>query len=240
MGAEFVLPGSNAVHDVVDRFGLGLWEKGMRYGAREPRGGSPSTARRSPARPPRSQRPSGRPGRPAGVWPRTSSAGCGFDEGAREAIRARLEVSSAATADRVDASALAGLAAHADDVCPSVAGGNQRLALAPRRGARRPGSARRTGGEDRVVGRWCGPRRRRDGALGRPRRARRARERGREDCLIRRCRTVLRRRFCPSRTATPRSSSYCSAAMRRRARCCRFPSGTGRGPRQGPTASSRS
>jgi monoamine oxidase len=39
-------------------------------------------------------------------------------------------VSSATTADRVDAPVLGGLAAHADDVCPSVAGGNQRLAHA--------------------------------------------------------------------------------------------------------------
>jgi monoamine oxidase len=52
-----------------------------------------------------------------------------LDPGASEAIRSRLEVSSAATADRVDASALAGLAAHSSDICPSVAGGNQRVAL---------------------------------------------------------------------------------------------------------------
>ena len=53
-----------------------------------------------------------------------------LDPGASEAIRSRLEVSTAATADRVEAAALAGLAAHSDDVCPSVAGGNQRVALA--------------------------------------------------------------------------------------------------------------
>ncbi len=53
-----------------------------------------------------------------------------LDPGAREAIRARFEVSTAATADRVEAAALAGVAAHSDDICPSVAGGNQRIALA--------------------------------------------------------------------------------------------------------------
>ena len=91
---------------------------------------SRSTARRSPARPPRSQLPSRPLGRPAGLSAEDLLGRLELDEGAREAIRARLEVSSAATADRVDASVLAGLAAHADDVCPSVAGGNQRLALA--------------------------------------------------------------------------------------------------------------
>ena len=53
----------------------------------------------------------------------------GLDAGAREAIQARLEVSSATTADRVDASALAGIAAHSNHAAPSVAGGNQRIAL---------------------------------------------------------------------------------------------------------------
>jgi monoamine oxidase len=38
MGAEFILPGNTAIRELVERFGLGLWEKGMRYGNREPRG----------------------------------------------------------------------------------------------------------------------------------------------------------------------------------------------------------
>jgi monoamine oxidase len=130
LGAEFVLPGSHAVHSVVDRFGLGLWEKGMRYGARAPRGGIPvdaATLVRATATIAAALAPLGRP---AGVSAEDFLGRLELDEGAREAVRARLEVSSAATADRVDASVLAGLAAHADDVCPSVAGGNQRLALA--------------------------------------------------------------------------------------------------------------
>jgi monoamine oxidase len=53
-----------------------------------------------------------------------------LDPGAAEAIRARLEVSSAASADAVEATALSGLAAHSNDICPSIAGGNERLPLA--------------------------------------------------------------------------------------------------------------
>jgi monoamine oxidase len=53
-----------------------------------------------------------------------------LDPGAREALRARVEVSSAAVANEVSAAALADIAAHASDECPSIAGGNQRLAHA--------------------------------------------------------------------------------------------------------------
>ena len=42
----------------------------------------------------------------------------------------RCELSAANTSDLVSAEALAHLAAVADDACPSVAGGNQRIALA--------------------------------------------------------------------------------------------------------------
>ena len=38
MGAEFLLPGNTAVRDLADEYGLGFWDKGMRYGQREPRG----------------------------------------------------------------------------------------------------------------------------------------------------------------------------------------------------------
>jgi monoamine oxidase len=48
--------------------------------------------------------------------------------GAREAITARLEVSCAAAAETVAAHELAGLARISRDPCPSIAGGNQRLA----------------------------------------------------------------------------------------------------------------
>jgi len=127
MGAEFILPGNDTLLSTVDRFGLGLWGKDMLYGDREPRGGmgvEPGAMHESIAQ--------------IGEALRTIAAGTSaaalldslpLDPGASEAIRARLEVSSAATADRVDATALAGLAAHSADICPSVAGGNQRVAL---------------------------------------------------------------------------------------------------------------
>lgn len=127
MGAEFILPGNDTLLSFVDRFGLGLWGKDMLYGDREPRGGigaTPGTMHDAIAL---------IAGALPAVAPGTSAVGLldslPLDHGASEAIRSRLEVSSAATADRVDASALAGLAAHSTDICPSVAGGNQRVAL---------------------------------------------------------------------------------------------------------------
>jgi monoamine oxidase len=50
--------------------------------------------------------------------------------GAREAILARVEISSANSADRVAATDLAGVAHIDDEPAPGIAGGNQRLALA--------------------------------------------------------------------------------------------------------------
>src|SRR6187455_1862076 len=43
MGAEFILPGNPLVEETARRLGLGMWEKGMAYGRREPRGGDPVT-----------------------------------------------------------------------------------------------------------------------------------------------------------------------------------------------------
>ena len=43
MGAEFILPGNTLVEETARRLGLSLWEKGMAYGRREPRGGDPVT-----------------------------------------------------------------------------------------------------------------------------------------------------------------------------------------------------
>jgi monoamine oxidase len=50
--------------------------------------------------------------------------------GAREAILARVEISSANSADRVAATDLAGVAHIDDEPAPGIAGGNQRLPLA--------------------------------------------------------------------------------------------------------------
>ena len=43
MGAEYILPGNTAIRELAERFGLGLWDKGMRYGRRDPRGGIGTT-----------------------------------------------------------------------------------------------------------------------------------------------------------------------------------------------------
>ena len=39
LGAEFILPRNTLVRELVARFGLGLWDKGMRYGAAGATGG---------------------------------------------------------------------------------------------------------------------------------------------------------------------------------------------------------
>ncbi len=127
MGAEFILPGDDALLSYVDRFGLGLWGKDMLYGDREPRGGvgvGPAAMHEAIV-----QIGEALPTVATGTSAAALLDSLPLDPGASEAIRSRLEVSSAATADRVDASALAGLAAHSSDICPSVAGGNQRVAL---------------------------------------------------------------------------------------------------------------
>ena len=125
-GAEFILPGNDTMLRYVRRFDLDLWEKGMLYGEREPRGGigvapgsMPEALERIGAALENDL---------ADMTAATLLDELRLDPGASEAIRARLEVSAAATADRVSARALAGVAAHSDAVCPSVAGGNQRVA----------------------------------------------------------------------------------------------------------------
>jgi len=127
MGAEFILPGNDTMLSYVARFGLELWGKDMLYGDREPRGGigvEPGAMHAAVARIEEAL-----PTVSAGTSAAALLDSLPLDPGASEAIRSRLEVSSAATADRVDAAALAGLAAHSADICPSVAGGNQGVAL---------------------------------------------------------------------------------------------------------------
>ena len=201
---------------------------------REPRGGIGVTAQRAPAT--RS--------RPSAALPATRRARsfrsrpprfAPLDAGAREAIRARLEVSAAATADRVDASALAGLAAHSACVCPERRGREPaHLAAASRRRARQAVHLsspveRVVWGEAAALVRAGGVRARR-----RPRRARAPRERGRPDRLRS---AAARAPSAPptpqSSTATRRSCSFRSPADRRRAPCSPCPSATGAGPRRG-------
>jgi monoamine oxidase len=127
MGAEFILPGCSEVLAMVERFRLGLWDKGMRYGIREPRGVAVTPEALAAAA--------------AAIDGALAGAGEGesagelldrveIDPGAREAIRARAEVSAAASAGDVPAAELGGLARISDAPAPGVAGGNGRLPAA--------------------------------------------------------------------------------------------------------------
>jgi monoamine oxidase len=127
MGAEFVLPGNTEVLALAERLGLGLWDKGMRYGRREPRGGAPV----DPAAFAAGVAEVGRAldaieGAPT---VRELLDSLAIDPAAREAMLARAEISSAAPADEVPATALETLAHVDDQPAPSVAGGNQGLSL---------------------------------------------------------------------------------------------------------------
>jgi monoamine oxidase len=127
MGAEFLLPGNTAIRDLARRLGLGLWDKGMRYGRREPRGGIGVTEQELDDAVQAA-------GRALAVTPPELSASQFLDEldaapGAREALLARVEISSANTADTVAARDIGGIAHIDDDPAPSIAGGNQAIAL---------------------------------------------------------------------------------------------------------------
>ncbi len=128
MGAEYVLPGNTAVLDLAERFGLGLWDKGIRYGRRDPRGGAGTTHEELAAAVEAVEREL--PGAPPGVTVTTFLDSLDIPPGAREAILARVEISSANAAERVAAADLVGVAHIDDEPAPSIAGGNQRLAEA--------------------------------------------------------------------------------------------------------------
>jgi monoamine oxidase len=131
MGAEFLLRGNTAVRELAAGLGLGLADKGMRYGRREPRGGL-GTSRAA------IDEAMGKvdgalaasdPGGPDAGSVRELLDSLELDPGACEAILARAEISAGSSADEVPARDLAGLAHIDDEPAPSVAGGNQRLAL---------------------------------------------------------------------------------------------------------------
>ena len=128
MGAEFILPGNTAIRDLAERYGLGYWDKGMRYGRREPRGGFGTDERELGAAVAELERALSR-GAPR-VSARNLLESLDMTPGAREALLARVEISSANSADVVGASDLAGLAHVDDEPAPSIAGGNQELPLA--------------------------------------------------------------------------------------------------------------
>jgi monoamine oxidase len=128
MGAEFILPGNTAIRELAERFGLGLWDKGMRYGRREPRGGPPVRPDELAEAVETIDRAVDRS--PPELSARRLLESIDIAPGAREAILARVEISSADSADRVVAGDLAGIAHIDDEPAPSIAGGNQRLARA--------------------------------------------------------------------------------------------------------------
>jgi monoamine oxidase len=127
MGAEFLLPGNTAIRELADELGLGLWDKGMRYGRREPRGGLGVTRHELDE----AVAAAGRAlaGAPPDQSAREFLAALDAAPGARETLLARTEISSANSADAVAARDLSGIAHIDDDPAPSVAGGNQGIAL---------------------------------------------------------------------------------------------------------------
>jgi monoamine oxidase len=128
MGAEYILPGNSAVRELAERFGLGLWDKGMRYGRREPRGGVGTTHEEVAAAAATVER--ALQTAPPGLSAKKLLDELDIPPGAREALIARVEISSANSAGLVAASDLGGIAHVDEEPAPSVAGGNQRLALA--------------------------------------------------------------------------------------------------------------
>jgi monoamine oxidase len=127
MGAEFILPGNTAIRELADRFGLGLWDKGMRYGMREPRGVE-TTPEEMAAAVEAANEAMG--SAPPELSARQFLDGLDIAPGARESLLARTEISSANSADLVAARDLGGIAHVDEEPAPSIANGNQSLALA--------------------------------------------------------------------------------------------------------------
>jgi monoamine oxidase len=127
MGAEYLLPGNTAVRELADVYGLGFWDKGMRYGQREPRGVD-TDARALLAAAQVVEAELSKADQDVSV--RRFLGELDLAPGAREALLARVEISSANSADVVSARDLAGLAHIDNEPAPSIAGGNGRLALA--------------------------------------------------------------------------------------------------------------
>ena len=100
-GAEFVFTSDEVLRATAERLGLRLFRKGMLYGAREPRGGEPASLAEveAAAAELRSLSPEGSV---ADVL-----AGSGIAPAVREAIQARIEISSAHPAGDLDAAVLA-------------------------------------------------------------------------------------------------------------------------------------
>ncbi|UJA21338.1 FAD-dependent oxidoreductase [Thermoleophilia bacterium SCSIO 60948] len=130
MGAEFVLPGNDALIDLAHTLGLSLGERGMSYGRRDPVGGIGTdhselefAARKvaaglegfEPEEAPDAERFLGT---------------LAIPEGAREALRARIEVSAAGHVADISARDLGGLAHIDREPALSIAPGNDSVAKA--------------------------------------------------------------------------------------------------------------
>ncbi len=128
-GAEFVLPDNVTVRATVDRLGLRLFEKGTLYGDREPRGGVP-VSRTELLTAIAAIRAASAEGALAGTVVEALRA-MPISDGARQAIQARIEVSTAYPADDQDAAVLAESGTgFGDFTTHTVVGGNQQIALA--------------------------------------------------------------------------------------------------------------
>jgi monoamine oxidase len=124
LGAEFVLPGYDVLRKTAARLGLELFEKGTLYGDREPRDGPPVTREELVAAASALREPGS--GSIADALERLVPSA-----GAREAVAARLAVSSGYELEDQDASALAeGAAGFGDFPSHGVVGGNDRIARA--------------------------------------------------------------------------------------------------------------
>ncbi len=127
MGAEYILPGNTAVLDLAARLGLELWDKGMAYGRREPRGGADTSHEQMAAAAAAVER--ALEDAPPGLSAQALLAGLDIEPGVREALLARVEISSVSPAAEVAARDLSGIAHVDEQPAPSVGGGNQGLAL---------------------------------------------------------------------------------------------------------------
>ncbi len=125
-GAEFVFAEHETVRALCGRFGLTLARKGFSYGDREPRGGLPTTRAAIVEAAAALGQMAGDGGTIADAVDRLDA-----DPGAREAIRARLEMTHAFRADELSAEALEDCGSGFGPFDSwTVAGGNQAIALA--------------------------------------------------------------------------------------------------------------
>ncbi len=116
------------MQETAERLGLDLLDKGMAYGRRELRGADPFEPEALDAAVAEIERALAA-GEGRGLSARALIDRLEIPPAVRDALAARTEVSAASPADTVGAAALA-MVAHIDDFpAPSVAGGNQRIAL---------------------------------------------------------------------------------------------------------------